>query len=136
MSRFQYLFLSSLFLSGCAGPPQNPVASPSPDSGIPTLNYSVRHVRKNGTPLDSLNELEYIKGYIYANRFTQNYIVKIDPTNGHVIGKLDLTSLVNEERNRNPGTDVLNGIAYDPGADMIYVTGKLWSRIYEIDFSH
>jgi glutamine cyclotransferase len=93
-------------------------------------------VTQNGVPLDSLNELEYIKGFIYANRFTQSYLVKIDPVSGKVVGKLDLISLVNEEKNKNPETDVLNGIAYDPVADKIYVTGKLWSRIYEIDFIH
>lgn len=93
-------------------------------------------VTENGVPLDSLNELEYINKYIYANRYTRNYVVKIDPTSGKVVGKLDLTSLVELEKNRNPGCDVLNGIAYDPGADKIFVTGKLWSGIYEIVFSH
>lgn len=93
-------------------------------------------VTLSGTPLDSLNELEYIKGYLYANRYLQNYIVKIDPSNGKVLAKLDLTSIVQEERNRNAATDVLNGIAYNPGTDKIYVTGKLWAGIYEIDFSH
>jgi glutamine cyclotransferase len=93
-------------------------------------------VTLNDAPLDSLNELEYIKGYLYANRYLKNYIVKIDPANGKVLAKLDLTSLVEEERNKNVNTDVLNGLAYDPGTDKIYVTGKLWAGIYEIDFSH
>jgi glutaminyl-peptide cyclotransferase len=93
-------------------------------------------VTQNGVPLDSLNELEYIGKYIYANRFTQNYVVKIDPVSGLVVGKLDLSSLVEQERNRNPGGNVLNGIAYDPGADKVYVTGKLWAGIYEIRFAH
>ncbi len=96
----------------------------------------VLSVTLNGAPLDSLNELEYIDKYIYANRFTQNYLVKIDPASGKVVGKLDLASLVEQEKNRNPASDVLNGIAYDPGTDQIYVTGKLWSGIYEIVFSH
>ena len=93
-------------------------------------------VTENGAPLDSLNELEYIDHYIYANRYTQNYVVKIDPADGKVVGKLDLTSLVEQEKNRNPGSDVLNGIAYDPNTDKVYVTGKLWSAIYEIVFRH
>lgn len=93
-------------------------------------------VTLNGVPLDSLNELEYIGKYIYANRFMQNYLVKIDPVDGKVLGKLDLTSLVEHERNRNPGCDVLNGIAYDPRTDKVFVTGKLWSGIYEVVFSH
>jgi glutaminyl-peptide cyclotransferase len=93
-------------------------------------------VTENGIPLDSLNELEYIHKYIYANRFTQNYLVKIDPVSGKVVGTLDLSSLVEQEKNRNRKCDVLNGIAYDPQADKIYVTGKLWTGIYEIAFSH
>jgi glutamine cyclotransferase len=93
-------------------------------------------VTLNGAPLDSLNELEYIDKYIYANRFTQNYLVKIDPVDGKVIGKLDLTSLVEQEKNRNPYCDVLNGIAFDPSSKKVFVTGKLWSGIYEIKFSH
>jgi glutamine cyclotransferase len=96
----------------------------------------VLEVTQNGAPLDSLNELEYIHHYIYANRYTYNYIVKIDPASGKVVGKLDLSSLVELERNRNPGSLELNGIAYDPAADKVYVTGKLWAGIYEIDFSH
>jgi glutamine cyclotransferase len=93
-------------------------------------------VTQNGVPLDSLNELEYINHYIYANRYTYNYLVKIDPGSGKVVGKLDLSSLVELEKNRNPRCDVLNGIAYDPGADKVFVTGKLWAGIYEIDFGH
>lgn len=93
-------------------------------------------VTVGGTPLDSLNELEYIDKYIYANRFTQNYVVKIDPASGKVVGKIDLSALVEEEKNRNPMCNVLNGIAYDPVGDKIYVTGKLWVQIYEIAFSH
>jgi glutamine cyclotransferase len=93
-------------------------------------------VTQNGAALDSLNELEYIKGFIYANRYLKDYIVKIDPATGKVVGKLDLSSLVAEEHVRNPGGEVLNGIAYDPDSDKIYVTGKLWSGIYEIAFSH
>ena len=93
-------------------------------------------VTENGFALDSLNELEYIKGFIYANRYLKDYIVKIDPATGKVVGKLDLSSLVSEEHTRNPDGDVLNGIAYDPVADKIYVTGKLWAGIYEIAFSH
>jgi glutamine cyclotransferase len=93
-------------------------------------------VTENGAALDSLNELEYIRGFIYANRYLKDYIVKIDPATGKVVGKLDLSSLVSEEHIRNPDGDVLNGIAYDPDSDKIYVTGKLWAGIYEIAFSH
>ncbi len=93
-------------------------------------------VTDNEEPLDSLNELEYINGYIYANVWLTNFIVKIDTLNGKVVGKLDMSSLMFEAKNKNPAVDVLNGIAYDSAADKIYVTGKLWTDIYQLDFPH
>lgn len=94
-------------------------------------------VTENGMALDSLNELEYINGYIYANRYLKNYIVKIDPKTGSVVGKLDLSSIADAEHVRNPAEGaVLNGIAYDRDTDKIYVTGKLWSGIYQLNFVH
>lgn len=89
-----------------------------------------------GVSLPYLNELEYIKGYIYANVWMTNFIVKIDPASGKVIGRLDLAPLSYEARTKNPSADVLNGIAYDETTDKIYVTGKLWPNIYEINFVH
>jgi glutamine cyclotransferase len=93
-------------------------------------------VTQNGFPRDSLNELEYIKGYLYANIWLNSHIVKIDPSNGKVVGELDMTSVIFDARQKNPNADALNGIAYDPVTDKIYVTGKLWPNIYEINFSH
>lgn len=93
-------------------------------------------VTENGSPLMNLNELEYIKGFIYANVWETNYIVKIDPSNGKVLGKLDLTSLTLEAKNKNTRIDALNGIAYDAVTDKIYVTGKFWPNIYQINFAH
>ena len=90
---------------------------------------------ENG-PLKNINELEYIRGFIYANIYTTNYIVKIDPSNGKVIGKIDLTSLKTEQKNKFPGSLEMNGIAYNSTTDKIYVTGKMWPNIYEITFSH
>lgn len=93
-------------------------------------------VTQNGLPVDLLNELEYIKGFIYANVWQSNFILKINPGNGKVIGKLDLSSLTLEAKNKNPNADVLNGIAYDSAADKIYVTGKMWPGIYQLNFPH
>ena len=98
-------------------------------------------VTENGVALDSLNELEYINGYLYANRYLRNYIVKIDPATGKVVARIDLSSLVDAERVKNPAVDipngnVLNGIAYDRDNDKIFVTGKLWSGIYQVNFAH
>lgn len=93
-------------------------------------------VKEKGYPIDKLNELEFIKGFIYANIWMSNLIVKIDPASGNVVGKIDLTSLTNEAKNFNPNADVLNGIAYDSITDKVYVTGKMWAKIYQIQFSH
>jgi glutamine cyclotransferase len=93
-------------------------------------------VTENGVACEKLNELEYIKGFIYANVWTTNHIVKIDPSSGKIVGKIDLTSLVSDAKNRYQGAEVLNGIAYDAVTDRVYVTGKLWPTIYQIRFAH
>jgi len=93
-------------------------------------------VTENGYSIDKLNELEFIKGFIYANIWMSNLIVKIDPSNGNVVGKIDLSSLTNEAKNFNPNADVLNGIAYDSTSGKVYVTGKMWANIYQIQFSY
>lgn len=92
-------------------------------------------VTENGMKFDKLNELELIKGYLYANVWMTNYIVKIDTTTGNVVGKLDLTSIVNEARFSAPNAQELNGIAYDSTLGKVHITGKLWPFVYEIDFS-
>lgn len=81
--------------------------------------------------IKNLNELEYIKGEIWANVWLTNQIVRIDPKTGKVTGEIDLTGL--EGLHQNSEEDVLNGIAYDPAKDKIYVTGKLWPKLYEIN---
>ncbi|HLK60641.1 MAG TPA: glutaminyl-peptide cyclotransferase [Chthonomonadaceae bacterium] len=90
----------------------------------------------NGKPLDQLNELEYIKGEIYANIWQTDAIVRIDPQSGKVVGMIDLTDLYPlSTRSASPGADppdVLNGIAYDAGKDRLFVTGKRWPKLYEI----
>jgi glutamine cyclotransferase len=93
-------------------------------------------VYENDYLMGYLNELEYIKGYIYANIWMTNYIVKIDPKTGKIIGKIDLTSINNEVKNRYPKSMEMNGIAYDAVNDKIYVTGKMWPSIFEIKFAH
>lgn len=78
-----------------------------------------------------LNELEYVKGEIYANIWQTDRIARIDPNTGRVMGWVNLTGLLPyEERLR--GVDVLNGIAYDESSDRLFVTGKLWPKLYEI----
>jgi glutamine cyclotransferase len=91
-------------------------------------------VTDNNGPVSNVNELELIKGYLYANQWQTNYILKIDTSSGKVVGKLDLDSIVREETNKFHGSEVLNGIAYDSASGKIYITGKLWPNIFEIKF--
>ena len=94
---------------------------------VRTLN-----VTEKGKAVDQLNELEFIEGYIYANKWQTNYILKIDPSNGNVEGRLDLTKVAEAVYPGNPNADVLNGIAYEPKSKMILVTGKLWPNMVAI----
>ncbi|MBI4334392.1 MAG: glutaminyl-peptide cyclotransferase [Chloroflexi bacterium] len=82
-------------------------------------------------PVNRLNELEYINGEVYANVWQTDYIVRIAPDTGKVTGRIDLTGLLDRATLRGP-VDVLNGIAYDPRQDRLFVTGKLWPYLFEI----
>ncbi|MDI9320311.1 MAG: glutaminyl-peptide cyclotransferase [Phycisphaerales bacterium] len=93
-------------------------------------------VTGNGVPQNYLNELEFIKGYIYANIWMSNVIVKINPTSGIIVGQVDLSPLVYDAKTKSVNAEVLNGIAYDAATDKIYVTGKFWKNIYEVKFDH
>jgi len=87
-------------------------------------------VTNAGRPLRQLNELEMIKGELWANVWQTENIVRINPETGAVVGLIDLSGLLTRaERER---TDVLNGIAYDSATDRIFVTGKLWPKLFEI----
>jgi glutamine cyclotransferase len=85
-----------------------------------------------GRPLNGLNELEYIKGEVYANIWPTSRIAIISPETGKVRGVIDLTGILPESQGFGEHVDVLNGIAYDVQSDRIFVTGKLWPRLYEI----
>ena len=87
-------------------------------------------MKLNGRPIDQINELEFIKGEIWANIFQTDRIVRIDPATGAVTGIVYLGGILAAEDRRR--ADVLNGIAYDKAADKIYVTGKYWPKLFEI----
>lgn len=84
-----------------------------------------------GDPVDGLNELEYVEGHVFANVWPTDRIAVIDPTTGHVVSWLDLRGLLPAEERAD--ADVLNGIAFDPAAGRLLVTGKLWPRLFEIE---
>lgn len=101
-------------------------------------------VQDNAGPVNNLNELEYIDGHIYANRWQYDYIVKIDPATGQVKARIDLAGIL--ERNSKTSTSyltapgsvgeqngaVLNGIAWDSARKRLLVTGKLWPHVFEL----
>jgi glutaminyl-peptide cyclotransferase len=88
-------------------------------------------VTADGQPVDDLNELEWVKGEIYANIWQTNRIARIDPASGKVVGWIDLTGLLSAA-DEAPDTDVLNGIAYDAQGGRLFVTGKKWPKLFEI----
>ena len=88
-------------------------------------------VRMNGAPIRELNELEYIDGEIWANVWQTDWILRIDPSTGEVTSLLDLKGIL-APSDKTGMEDVLNGIAYDAERKRIFVTGKLWPRIFEI----
>lgn len=97
-------------------------------------DFAVLHtvqVTDDGKPVRKLNELEWVDGLIYANIWYSDRIAAIDPETGHVRHWLDLTGL--DRATRRPSRDhVLNGIAWQPGSDLVWVTGKRWGKLYTI----
>jgi glutamine cyclotransferase len=100
----------------------------------PTTFKEVRRVRvlAKGQPLRMLNELEMVEGELWANVWKQDFLARIDPRTGEVLGFVDLSGIF--ERRSIPNEDaVLNGIAYDPRSKRLFVTGKLWPKLFEIE---
>jgi glutaminyl-peptide cyclotransferase len=83
-------------------------------------------------PIHQINELEYIKGEIYANIYQTERIARIDPQSGKVTAWINLSGLLSQQDRQQRPVDVLNGIAYDEARDRIFVTGKLWPKLFEI----
>jgi glutaminyl-peptide cyclotransferase len=92
-------------------------------------------VTDEGQPVENLNELEWVKGELFANIWQTDRIARIDPKTGKVVGWIDLTGLLAASDIVDTGdfkTDVLNGIAYDAQHDRLFVTGKNWPKLFEI----
>ena len=83
-----------------------------------------------GKPLKNLNELEWVKGEIFANVWQTDYVARIDPASGRVTSYVDLRGLLTARE--SAAVDVLNGLAYDAAGDRLFVTGKLWPKVFEI----
>lgn len=89
-------------------------------------------VRDDQGPVLRLNELEYVRGQVYANVWQTDRIARIDPQSGRVVGWIDLTGLLSAQ-DQQQGVDVLNGIAYDAAGDRLFVTGKWWPKLFHIE---
>ncbi len=113
--------------------------------GSPVLRFldprNFREIRRlavldeNGHPVPDLNELEYVHGEIYANVWNTDRIARISPRTGKVLGWIDLSGLMDKGLLSDPDA-VLNGIAYDSRFDRLFVTGKLWPKLFEIKVVH
>jgi glutaminyl-peptide cyclotransferase len=91
----------------------------------------IRVSDETGHPVEKLNELEYLRGEVYANIWQTDAIVRISPRTGKVLGWIDLSSMI--DKHELETTDaVTNGIAYDSIGDRLFVTGKLWPKLFEI----
>ncbi len=116
------------------------------DDGTNVLHYidpnTFKEVRQLAVtdehgPVNEINEPEMIRGFIYANQWQTDYILKIDTTTGRVVGRADLGSLrqragIPPPSGRKNGPDVLNGIAYDAATNRIFITGKNWPKLFEV----
>ena len=137
---------------GLANDGQNLIISDGSDKlyfvepGTLKLNKVLSVVDQYG-PVNNLNELEMVEGYIFANRWQYDYILKIDPANGHVIGTMNMKDFLQKNSRsdlgylKQPGSTavesgaVLNGIAYDKEKKSLYITGKLWPEIFELQLN-
>ncbi|HEX4153076.1 MAG TPA: glutaminyl-peptide cyclotransferase [Steroidobacteraceae bacterium] len=90
------------------------------------------HVSLDGRPTPNLNELEWVDGEIYANVWQTNFILRIDPHDGRVVGVINLAGLLDPSEVVPGETDVLNGIAYDRVGHRLFVTGKNWPKLFQI----
>jgi glutaminyl-peptide cyclotransferase len=96
---------------------------------------NILSVTDNKGPVLNLNELEFINGFVYANVYQTNNIVKIDPETGKVVGNMDFTGVIKQyapDYTPAEGDEVLNGIAYDSTSKTMFVTGKRWPKLFEL----
>jgi len=99
-------------------------------------NYSIVktiQVANNKGIINNLNELEYINGIIYSNVYTTDLIITIDPETGKVLSEINLAGIINMYKNQNNPIDYLNGIAYIKKSNRLFITGKYWPKIFEIN---
>lgn len=92
-------------------------------------------VTENGSPIPYLNELEYVEGFVFANVYQTDKIVKIDPASGFVVGKIEFRDALKNRFTSTNRTDYFNGIAYDSATKKFLITGKRWPKMFELKFN-
>ena len=95
------------------------------------VNRRLQVVDENGRPVENLNELEYIHGEIYANIWQTDQILRISPRTGKILGRINLAGIIDRHSLQGNGA-VLNGIAFDAAGNRLFITGKLWPKLFEI----
>jgi glutamine cyclotransferase len=139
--RFSFRVLGKFFYSGEGWGLTHDAKSLILSDGTPVLRFvdpatfkEVRRVtvKDHGKPVMEINELEYVKGQIYANIWHSDRIARIDPKTGRVLGWIGLKGLLPDNERSSPEA-VLNGIAYDAAHDRLFVTGKLWPKLFDIE---
>ena len=101
---------------------------------VDPTNFKVKntvHIHDDNGPVDSVNELEYVDGFVWGNVYTTKDILKINPQTGAIVGKMNFNSLPGTDSIPNR-TEYFNGIAYDSTSKSFFVTGKRWPKIYEV----
>ena len=101
----------------------------NPQTLLPTGRISVN---LDGKPVRNINELEWVKGELLANLWQTNFILRIDPHDGRVLGVINAAGLLSPSDSVSGPDAVLNGIAYDAKGDRLFVTGKNWPKLFEI----
>lgn len=90
-------------------------------------------ITKNGTPIKNINELEYVDGFIFANIWLTNKIIKIDAKTGKIVDEFDFSKIAEKQKSEFPDSLEMNGIAYNPQKKTFWITGKFWGKVYEIE---
>jgi glutaminyl-peptide cyclotransferase len=90
------------------------------------------HIHDNAGPVDSVNELEYVDGFVWGNIYQTNDIVKIDPQTGTIVGKMNFDNLLDPQSRLQSRAEAMNGIAYDSTSKTFFITGKRWPKMYEM----
>jgi glutaminyl-peptide cyclotransferase len=102
---------------------------------VDPLTFKIKntvHIHDNNGPVEAVNELEYVDGFVWGNIYTTNDIVKIDPSTGAIVGKMNFDNLLSQQDKIGTRAEVMNGIAYNSTSKTFFITGKRWPKLFEM----